>query len=77
MLGCVVMTCYGKVVHVETFVSSKQQKVYSKLFVPVGYEVISVIAEGDLSHLAGVDEVPFRLGVKDKELKLYFNDKEE
>lgn len=71
------MRCYGKVVHVEVFFSTKQNKTFSKLFVPVGYEVISVVADGDLSHLAGVDEVPFRLGVKDKELKLYFDDKEE
>lgn len=71
------MLCYGKVVHVEKFTSRDQTKMYSKLFIPVGYEVISVIAEGDLSHLAGVDEVPFRLGVKDKELKLYFDKREE
>lgn len=71
------MVCKGTVVHVETFVSKAQNKVFSKLFVPVGYEVISVIAEGDQRDLSGVSDVPFRIGVKDKELKLYFDGEEE
>ena len=71
------MQCRGSVVHVQTFKSREQGKMYSKLFVPVGYEVISIIADGDYSHLAGVSDVPFRLGVKDKELKLYFDGEED
>jgi len=71
------MVCNGTVVHVETFVSRDQTQMYSKLFVPVGYEVVSIIAKGDLKHLSGVSDVPFRLGVKDKELKLYFDGEEE
>ena len=69
------MKCYGTVVHVQTF-KTKENKQFSKLFIPVGYEVVSVIAEGDFSHLVG-DEVEFRLGIKDKELKLYFDGEED
>lgn len=70
------MTCLGTVVHAEKFVSKKSDGVYTKLFVPVGFEVVSVIASGDLVHLAGVQNVPFRLGVKDKELRLYYDGEE-
>lgn len=69
------MVAYGKVVHAETFTSKDQTQIFTKLFVPIGYEVFSVICKGDLTHLAGVDDVEFRLGVKDKELKLYFDGK--
>ena len=71
------MQCRGTVVHAEKFKSTKTDKIYTKLFVPVGFEVISVITEGDYTDLAGVSDVPFRLGVKDKELKIYFDGEEE
>lgn len=71
------MECLGTVVHVQTFTSKKDGKIYSKLFVPIGYEVVSVVANGDLSALAGVSDVPFRLGIKDKELRLYYDGEEE
>lgn len=71
------MNCTGTVVHAEKFTSKASGKVFTKLFVPVGYEVIAVIANGDLTPLAGASGVPFRLGVKDKELKLYYDGEEE
>lgn len=71
------MECIGTVVHAEKFSSRKDGKVYTKLFVPVGFEVVSVIANGDLSMLAGTSGVPFRLGVKDKELRLYYDGEED
>lgn len=71
------MKCTGTVVHAEKFQSRKDGKIYTKLFVPIGFEVVSVIANGDLTALAGVSGVPFRLGVKDKELRLYFDGEEE
>lgn len=71
------MKCTGTVVHAERFKSRTTEKVYTKLFVPVGFEVISVIAEGDFTHLAGCSDVPFRLGVKDTILKIYFDGEED
>ena len=71
------MVCTGKVVHAECFKSKKDGKLFTKLFVPVGFEVVSVIANGDLTPLAGCDDVPFRLGMKDKELRLYYGGEEE
>lgn len=70
------MKCSGTVVHAQTFVS-KNGELYTKLFVPVGYEVIQVFASGDLTALAGCDDVPFRLGVKYQELKLYYDGEED
>lgn len=71
------MNCFGTVVHTQTFKGKDNQKTFTKLFVPIGYEVVSVIAEGDFSHLSGVSDVPFRLGIKDNQLKLYFDGKED
>lgn len=72
------MKCSGLVVHAQTFKGGEgKTKTFTKLFVPIGYEVVSVIAEGDYSHLSGVDDVPFRLGFKDNQLKLYFDGKED
>lgn len=68
------MECVGTVVHVELFQSKKNGKIYSKIFVPIGYEVVSVIALGDWKNLAGVSGVRFRLGMdKDKKLQLFFD----
>ena len=71
------MKCFGTVVHAEKFKSKASGKEFTKLFVPIGYEVVAVIANGDLTALTGVTDVPFRLGVKDKELRLYFDGEEE
>lgn len=71
------MICYGAVVHAEKFVSRKDGKEFTKLFVPVGFEVVSVICNGDKTSLAGLSDVPFRLGVKDKELRLFYSDGKE
>lgn len=72
------MDCLGSVVHAETFTSKKNGKVYTKLFVPVGFDVVSVIAEGDRQALAGCSDVPFRLALRDGVLKLFYsNGKEE
>lgn len=61
-----------KVIYCNLF-NSKDGKVYTKLFVPVGNDVVSVITSGDYSSLVGVDNVPFRLGVRDGQLALFFN----
>lgn len=67
------MECMGTVVHVELFQSKKNGKIYSKLFVPIGYEVVSVIAQGDCKKLAGT-VCEFRLGMdKQKKLQLFFD----
>ena len=72
------MQCVGNVVHTEKFVSRTSGKEFTKLFVPIGYNVVAVIANGDLTALAGVEGVPFRLGFnKDKQLQLYFDGEEE
>ncbi len=71
------MVCHGKVIHAEKFVARKNGKVYTKLFVPVGFDVVSVIAEGDLTPLAGVEDVPFRLGFRDNQLRLFYGGEEE
>ena len=71
------MECMGSVVHVELFQSKKNGKIYSKLFVPIGYEVVSVIAQGDWKKLAGT-VCEFRLGMdKQKNLQLFFDGGEE
>lgn len=71
------MDVRGTVVHAEKFTSRKDGKVYTKLFVPVGFDVIAVVANGDCTSLAGVTDVPFRLGSRDGALKLYYGGKEE
>lgn len=71
------MECIGTVVHAQTFRGRENNKLFTKLFVPIGFEVVSIIAEGDFTHLVGVDNVPFRLGIKDNQLKLYFDGKED
>ena len=57
------MKCIGKVIHAEKFKSKQSGKEFTKLFVPVGYEVLAVIANGDKTALAGCENVSFRLGV--------------
>lgn len=71
-IGGEVVIVKGNVVHTEMFTAKKDGKVYTKLFVPVGYDVVAVIANGDLTPLAGVCEVPFRLGVRDGNIKLFY-----
>lgn len=71
------MLVLGTVVYADTFRSKKEQKLYTKLFVPVGNEVTSVIAEGDLTALVGVEDVPFNLRLRDNQLKLYYAREEE
>ena len=71
------MQCVGSVVHAQTFISKASGKTFTKLFVPVGYDVVNVIANGDLSALAGLDNVPFRLGIKDNQLRLYYDGEED
>ena len=72
------MQCLGTVVHAERFQSKASGKTFTKLFVPIGYDVVAVIANGDLTALAGMNEVPFRLGCnKDKQLQLYFDGEED
>lgn len=63
----------GSVVHTEVFKAKSNGKVYTKLFVPVGFDVIAVVANGDQSGLKGHD-VLFRLGVKDGQLKLFYSE---
>lgn len=70
------MDVYATVVHAEKFTSKRDQKVYTKLFVPVGFDVVAVIASGDLAALAGVSGVKFRLGSRNGELKLYYDSEE-
>lgn len=57
------------VVFANKFVSSKSQKVYTRLYVPVGTEVVAVLAEGDCTALAGA-EVEFLLTARDGVLQL-------
>lgn len=71
------MTVTGTVVYAEMFHSKKTDKDYTKLFVPVSGGVAEVIAEGDLTPLAGCCDVPFRLALRDGALKLYYNGEEE
>lgn len=71
------MEVYGTVVHATTFVGKKDQKTYTKLFVPVGNEVANVIAAGDLTALVGMEDVPFNLRLRDNQLKLYYAGEEE
>lgn len=71
------MTVIGTVVYTEMFHSKKTHKDYTKLFVPVSGGVAEVIAEGDLTPLAGVCDVPFRLVLREGALKLYYNGEEE
>ena len=71
------MLVLGSVIHAITFLSKDQTKLYTKLFVPVDNEVVSVIARGDLTALAGVEDVPFNLRLRDNQLKLYYAGEEE
>lgn len=48
---------------------SKKGETYTRLFVPIGQEVVDVLVKGDKTALAGV-ECPFRLYVKDGQIKL-------
>lgn len=71
------MECRGTVVHAEKFTSKASGKTFTKLFVPIGYDVVAVVANGDLTALAGLSDVPFRLGCnKEKQLQLYFDGEE-
>lgn len=71
------MQVLGTVVYAEMFHSRKTDKDYTKLFVPVSGGVAEVIAEGDLTPLAGVSDVPFKLVLRDGALKLYYDGEEE
>lgn len=71
------MLVYCTVVYANTFPSKDKQKLYTKLFVPVGNGVTEVIAEGDLTALAGMEDVPFNLRLRDNQLKLYYAREEE
>ena len=71
------MIVTGVVVYAEKFHSKKTNKDYTKLFVPVVGGVAEVIAEGDLTPLAGCEDVPFKLGLRDGVLKLYYAGEEE
>ena len=71
------MTCVGSVVHAQSFVSKASGKTFTKLFVPVGFDLVTVIANGDLTALSGVEGVPFRVGIKDNQLKLYYDGEED
>lgn len=71
------MLVLGTVVFANTFPSKDKKKLYTKLFVPVGNDVVSVIAEGDLTALVGVEDVPFNLRLRDNQLKLYYAGEEE
>lgn len=66
------MTCLGTVIHAEKFTAKKTGKVYTKLFVPVSSGISEVINEGDLTPLVGCADVPFRLSLRNGELKLYY-----
>lgn len=68
-----ILEVLGEVVHVEVFKAKTNGKLYTKLFVPVGFDVIAVIANGDQSSLRG-QNVIFRLGVKDGQLKLFYKE---
>lgn len=65
------------VVHGERFLSRKNNKEYTKLFVKIGYDLFPVISEGDLTPLAGCADVPFRLVVRNDQLRLYYAGEEE
>ncbi len=71
------MTCMGVVIHAEKFTAKKTGKIYTKLFVPVSAGIAEVIAEGDLTALVGCADVPFRLVVREGELKLYYDGEED
>ena len=71
------MTVVGTIIHAEMFHSKKNNKDYTKLYVPVHAGVTEVIAEGDLTPLVGVCDVPFRLTYRDGLLKLYYDGEEE
>ena len=71
------MQVLGTVVYTEMFHSRKTDKDYTKLFVPVSGGVAEVIVEGDLTPLAGVSDVPFKLVLRDGALKLYYDGEEE
>lgn len=69
------MKCTGDVVYASKF-TSKKGKEYTRLLVPIGFDVVTVIADGDRTDLAGVCDVVFSLAVRDGQLKLYL-DKDE
>lgn len=71
------MVVEGKVVHAEKFTAKSTGKVYTKLFVPVGFDLTSVVVGGDYTALAGVENVPFRLGIRDNQLKLFYAGEED
>lgn len=69
------MFAVGTVVFADKFVSKKTEKLYTKLFMPCGNEVINVIAEGDQTDLVG-KEVSLNVVVREGHLKLYFDGEE-
>lgn len=71
------MDVTATVVHAEKFTSRKDNKVYTKLYVPVGFDVVAVIGPGDLTSLAGVSDVHFRLSSRDGQLKLFYGERSE
>lgn len=71
------MEIKGSIIHAECFTARKTGKVYTKLFVPLTSGIADVIAEGDLTALVGLTDVPFSLSNRDGVLKLYYAGEEE
>lgn len=70
------MEVRATVVYAQVFVSPKTGKEYTKLYVPIGSEVVAVIAPGDQKALEGLCDVRLKLVSKQGVLKLYYNGEE-
>lgn len=71
------MEVRATVIYAKAFTSPKTGKEYTKLYVIVGQEVVTVIAAGNQEALTGVGNVRFTLACKQGVLKLYYNGEEE